>query len=153
MGELDSIYPLEVYRKVSDEGERLADGHIHDGELVGGTVLPPFTRPLAEAIAATRPTWAKFEDTEIGPEVRSDDHNHIYILWAQNFGNRVAVTQEVAYQWTGVMFGPAAFPSVRLWADTQFEVELASGSEARALAASLEAAGALLDDLEKALAV
>jgi hypothetical protein len=150
VSEFDSIYPLEVYRRVSDEGVRLADGSVIGGEIVGGTTLPPFRRALAEAIAGTRPHWARFEDTDIGPEVRTDDYDHIYISWARNFGDRVTVVQEVVYEWSGQMIGPTAFPSAKLWTHTEFELEVASGSDARVLSESLQAAGSLLDQLDEA---
>ena len=105
MTDFDSVYPLEVYRHVSNEGRRLADGEFVDGQLVGGTILPPFTRHIAEAIASTRPDWARLKDTDIAPEVRTDDYEHIYIAWSCVFGDRVAVTQEIAYEWSGEMIG------------------------------------------------
>jgi hypothetical protein len=148
MSNFDSTYPLEVYRHVSDHGVQLVDGHMEDGEFVGCTTLPPFTRQLAESIAATRPHWARFEDTDIGPETRTDDHGHIYISWARAFGERVVVEQEMAYEWTGDLVGTMEFPHVMVWADSQFETELASASDVRALAESLASAAALMDDLE-----
>ena len=149
MSNFDSIYPLEVYKNVSDAGVQLAEGYLRDGELVGATTLPAFTRATAESIAATRPHWARFEDTDIGPEVRTDDHAHIYIWWARNFGQRVAVQQEHAYDWSGQLIG-SAFPFVTVWADSELEIRLADGTDARALAESLGAAAALLDQLEEA---
>jgi len=149
LSDFDSIYPIDVYRYVSDHGVRLADGAIDAGHIVGGTVLPPFTRVLAEAIAATRPRWARFEDTTIGPEVRSDDYKHVYICWVRSFSSRVAVVQEVAYQWTGETIGPTSFPSVKAWTDAQFELELGSGSDAYELATALHNAAALLDELDR----
>ena len=113
--------------------------------------MPPFTRHIAEAIASTRPDWARFKDTDIAPEVRTDDYEHIYIAWSCVFGDRVAVTQEIAYEWSGEMIGPTEFPRIVVWTDSQFEIELGEGRDARVLAESLTEAAALLDELETSL--
>lgn len=149
MSDFDSMYPLEVYRHVSDKGVELVGGEVIGGQIVGGTTLPPFTRVIAEAIASTRPDWARFEDTEIGPEVRTDDHEHIYIDWARAFGDQVVVVQETAYSWDGSLVGATEFPRIRVWTDTQFEIELRESLHARALAGSLAEAAELLDQLEE----
>ena len=145
MDKYDSVFPLEVYRRVSDEGVALADGHLIGDEMIGGTVLPPFTRATAEAIASTKPSWAALPDTDIGPETRVDDHDHLYITWVRSFGTRVAVVQEHVYEWDGEQISFSEFPVIKIWADSTFETEIAEVEEAQQLAKDLAEAAELLE--------
>lgn len=71
--------------------------------------------------------------------------------WTREFGNDLSVVQEVLYDWAGRMIGVSAFPTARVWTDSEFELELSGGRDARALAAQVEAAGKLLDELDEAM--
>lgn len=137
LGPFESSFPLEIYRHVSSDGV----------ELVDGDVLPPFTRRLAETIASTKPKWASFSDTTIGPEVLSVNHSVIEIAWTLNFRDRVSVCQDIHYTWEGKTIGAASFPHVELF--TEFGDDFHSPEEVRRIANSLLDAAKLLDSLQE----
>ena len=85
----ENVYPESVYRFVDTEPELDSEGR----------ELPMFTREIAEAVAATKPAWAKFEDSDIEMGLMdSNEEGEFTATWSHSFGKRVDVSQDAVYK-------------------------------------------------------
>ena len=124
-------YPESVYRWV-DQGPV---------EMAVGEPLPPFATEVAERIAASKPDWASFEDTDINGDALSSNREYTSVTWVRDFGN-VSVNQDAAYVYlTGELVSQEP-PLIVSWTEN-----FTDPAEARTHGANLQAASDLLKKL------
>lgn len=97
-----TTYPESVYAHTGTEPIELADG----------SFAPPFTRELAEKIAATKPDFADWEGSDIGAFAIEQDE--LLIIWGTAQIGAVDIVQETFYDVEGNLLRSNA-PHIQVW--------------------------------------
>lgn len=126
-------FPESIYKFTTQPNDPMADGEL------------PITRELVESIAARKPSWARFEDTDIGGCPVLDYDPEFVVSWAREFGGDVGIYQDVVFNVTTQHQVREGAPHVLAMIDDWRKL---TAQEARRLAAKLLAAATDLEKIE-----